>query len=259
MLGMVLSAALPAAGAPLVMNVSIVSPVDGMTVTKTNVPITAEFKVMREALVALELCIDGHLYDRYGFRLPRSGQYTFNWNTAAYTDGEHVIRVTAYGQYGSVVVTEAKVYLRKGDVLPPETDPDTPAGISDIAPQVFRNNPLTGTVTLSVILTGSGAVDLITYLIDGKERFYTNKIDKGFSWNTTVDYDGPHRIQASLLTKGCLLISQPIEVIVNNGRTVTNIAMLDYIPASGFGQERVESLPASTLINTKTPNRHLLR
>jgi hypothetical protein len=223
------------------------------------VPITAEFKVMREAVVVLELCIDGHLYDRYSFRLPRSGQHTFNWNTTAYADGDHVIRVTAYGQYGSVVVTEARAYLRKGDIPLPEIDPDTPVGISDIALQVSRNNPLTGTVTLSVILTGSGTVDLVTYLIDGKERFYTNKIDKGFSWNTTVDYDGPHRVQASLLTEGRLLLSQPAEVIVNNERTVTNIAVLNYIPAAGLGQERVESLPASTLISRKKPNRHLLR
>ncbi|MDD3927054.1 MAG: Ig-like domain-containing protein [bacterium] len=255
---MVLLSDLPAFALPSsTIAVSIVSPADGTVVTSSSVPVTVSFSTTREPLVALEFSIDDRLYDRYVSKITKSGQYTFNWNSATYTDGEHILRVSAYGQYGSISAAESKVRLQKTDVQPPPTDPGNPSGISGITLQVPQGNPLTGTVTLSVSLKGSGPIERITYLIDGQDRFYTNKADKGFAWNTTADYDGRHKIQASVLTEGRLLVSQQTEVIVNNGRTVTNIAWLDYVPASGLEQERVESLPVSTVISARKPPRIL--
>ena len=126
-------------------------------------------------VTSVEFYIDGNLVST-----DNSAPWEYNWNTAGYSPGTHVLFARGYdaaGNFGTIVNTNVQV------VDPSDTTPPT---LTLLYP--FVGSTITGTVNVVVDATDNVGVDSVQFFVDGILTITDTNEPWGFPWNT-APYD----------------------------------------------------------------------
>ncbi|GAB6139124.1 Ig-like domain-containing protein [Halanaerobaculum tunisiense] len=168
--------------------VSIDNPPDGSFVTGT-IPIDVSGSD-NECLDRVELFIDGNLV-RTEIVDPPGGtelDFTFNWNTLAFSNGSHQVRAVATDCAGNTAETTSTFIV---DNLPSEVEIVDPPDESTIE----------GETLLEITAEDNECLDRVELYIDGnlvttKSVVPETETSFFFDWDTTEYLEGPHEVTA---------------------------------------------------------------
>jgi Big-like domain-containing protein len=130
----------------------------------------------------VEYFIDGNLVST-----DNTAPWEYNWNTAGYSSGSHVLFAKGYdaaGNIGTITSTEVEV-LDQLDTTPPT--------LTLLYP--FAGSIITGTVNVAIDATDNVYVDSVQFFVDG--ILETTDFDEpwGFPWNTApLDSGSTHTL-----------------------------------------------------------------
>ncbi|MHB0999670.1 MAG: Ig-like domain-containing protein [Armatimonadota bacterium] len=193
--------------------VSIVAPMNGATISGTQVEITVGFSSDENHPVSkVRIFLNGQTVTERIFEAPSArGNTSFKWDTTRTPNGRHQV--------------DAQVFSPNGDYLGMATCVvavlNKPLDLA--APKVSITNPkegdiVSGVKTISVSSVDDSGIDpLVSIYIDDAFRSVSNTKPYTYDWDTTKQENGPHIITVKATddadNQGA---AKPVKVIVRN-------------------------------------------
>jgi hypothetical protein len=195
-------------GGPPPDSVTITNPSNGSTVSGT-VTITVSYT---GNIDEVRFYIDG----AYKYT-DTSAPFSWNWDTTAYSEGSHTIRVDGY--VSGVFADDDTVTVTVDNV---------------IEYYVTITNPSQGqTVSGTVTCTASSNCDSVKWYIDGGFRYEDTSAPFQYSWDTTAESNGTHTVKAEGYVGGVYECEDSVTVTVDNASSCLGTALLSLLVMFG--------------------------
>jgi hypothetical protein len=182
--------------------VSITAPAAGTTLTGTTSITASATADTGQTIARTEFRLDGALLGS-----DATSPYSWSLNTVAYSNGQHVLNVTAYDSGGRSAGTQVTVTF-SNTPAPPTVSITAPANLANVGGNL--------TITASVTPSGGKTIGSTTLYIDGTNM--GSRTTAPYTW--TVDTyqlrKGTHIINVTAMDSGGMTGSYQMTVTVNN-------------------------------------------
>lgn len=203
---------------------TITAPADGATVTG---PVTVSVAASDDVEVtSVEVRIDGVLTATLS-----AAPWQWSWDTAAFTNGVHLIAATAYDAAGNSGAAPAISATVDNDLTPPAVSVTSPSS----------GSTLSGVVAVTASASDTGGVASVEFLLNGAVQSSDTIAPYEWSWDTRAMANGTWSVEARATdAAGNAATSAAVSVTVNNATgvdisgwriTQSNASLTWYLPS----------------------------